>query len=194
MTEPANSLKKKETEIPQSILKAALDIWEDSGQQRCLPIIGRSMLPLLRHGDQAWIEHGCANPHRGEIIVFRDENKLTIHRIIRLSHDSGKLLFITKGDNFFKFDAPVTPEQILGRVVAVQRGKQRIMIDTPAWRMVGWSIAVVTLLWTKIYNVCRTGKQAVFGTQPNRVTAFLRESALSFFSLMRRMVEMILRN
>ncbi len=193
MTEQTKTVSEtKENEIPRTILKVALDIWDETGKQSLIPITGRSMLPLLRPGDHVTVEHGCLKIKRGEIIVFRQENKLVVHRVIRFDDTPNERVFVTKGDNVFYFDSPVAESQLVGRVSIVQRGEQRLFIDTTPWQIVGGLIAISTLAWTKLYRASRTLKQAVLGTQPNRLTAFLRQSALDSFSFMRRIIQIVL--
>jgi hypothetical protein len=87
--------------------------------------LGNSMRGVFMPGDNMLL---MVVPHAeillGDVIVFhnvsqRDRRELVVHRVIAIS-DSG---LITRGDNNLHSDGlPVLPEQIVGKVIAVQNG------------------------------------------------------------------------
>ena len=95
--------------------------------------IGSSMNPTLKPGDRLdtvpcyWQEI-----RRGDVIVFispADESK-TVHRVIFV--DSNGLR--TQGDNCNRIDPwVISPDQIVGRVISVQRGNRRRRIFGGYW-------------------------------------------------------------
>ncbi len=82
------------------------------------------MFPLLREGDRVLVAHGWAGIRRGDVLVFRQQDRsLVAHRVLRIHH-SGQAgpIFFTKGDNTPNFDPPLNASQIVGRVLSVKRG------------------------------------------------------------------------
>ena len=166
-----------------------LEVWDETQQQNQFPISGESMRPWFRPGDQALIQHGITDLRRGEVVVFHRQNHLTIHRIIYITHQAGGTVLVTKGDNLTYFDAPIQSDQLLGRVIAIQRDGREINIDTVKWRLVGRVTVVLTLGWRKIYGFSQAMKVRLFGVKPNRVTGFLRETAFKIFTRIRRLMQ-----
>lgn len=58
----------------------------------------------------------------GEIIIFKNDKGFTIHRLIKKQGD----MFITKGDANNIEDAPITKDQIIGRIVYFRNKPFRI--------------------------------------------------------------------
>ena len=100
------------------------------------PVRGWSMTPFIRDGDVVTIAPiGAVGPRLGEVLAVEltQGSLLVIHRIVRRA-GRGWLL---RGDNATAPDGVVPPEQVLGRVVRVQRrgrevrlglGRERVMI------------------------------------------------------------------
>jgi hypothetical protein len=82
---------------------------------------GASMLPALWPGDLMTVQSaGIADIGLGEIVLFRLNRSLCLHRVVQ--NTGGSL--ITRGDSVPDPDPPVQPSAILGRLVAVQRGRR----------------------------------------------------------------------
>jgi signal peptidase I len=191
LAEAMDTSNTKRAPLPGHVLEAALDVWSQAGERHFVPITGGSMLPLIRDGDRALVAHGCTGVRQGDVIVFRHEGRLIAHRVLRIRRSEAGLTFVTKGDNASQFDPPLSADEIVGRVLAVERGGQYMSLDTAVWRMLGWLIAVGTLAWTKLYGWSQALKQRLLGPQPNRLTALLRRSALAFFSLALKFVRAV---
>ena len=101
---------------------------------------GTSMHPTIRHGDVITVEPVApANLKRGDIILYRLQGNFIAHRILKIEERKGcSLNFILKGDASTGCDAPVKPEQVLGKVVCLERD-QRI-IDPYSLRVRIWSM------------------------------------------------------
>jgi len=90
------------------------------------------MMPFLRQGDTVSISpgQGC---QIGDTVLYRAGEALVLHRVV-IKKD-GRI--ISKGDALGRLDAPVTPEQILGRAVARERGGWVRPLDTFGQRWIG---------------------------------------------------------
>jgi signal peptidase I len=186
-----NRLNTQRVRLPRSILEAALGVWGQAGGQHLIPISGRSMLPAIHDGDHALVSHGCAGVRPGDVIVFRHKGTLIAHRVLRIEGGDDGPTFVTKGDNAPQLDPPLRADEIVGRVLAIERGGRHTSLDTTTWRILGRLIAAGTLAWTRLYGWSRGLKQGLLGPQPNRVTATLRQSALAFFSLVLTLAQAI---
>lgn len=149
--------------LPADVLAAVLDRWNQAGEQHLIPIVGRSMWPLIQPGDQVLVKHGYANVRRGDVIVFLQQEKLVAHRLLCIHKDCPTTTFVTKGDNTSYLDSPVRADQIVGRVLKIKRGSRWTSINTSTWRIGGWLIAVGMLGWTTFYGWGRRIKHKLWG-------------------------------
>jgi hypothetical protein len=113
------------------------DVARSFGQVR-LKVTGTSMLPSVYPGDILTVQRcHAADLNPGQIILgFRNE-ALVAHRLVRKEKNQ----FLTRGDSLYNYDHPFQVEEILGRVVSIDRDGREISI-VPAW----WHSAVRFLL------------------------------------------------
>ena len=88
----------------------------------------------------------------GDIVAYRrDESHsvLTNHRVIRIGKDRGQRYLITKGDRNIYRDFPlISPEDVLGKVVSIERNGRVTSLETPFYRLLGYLKARLSLgLW-----------------------------------------------
>lgn len=98
-----------------------------SGHYVELPASGYSMFPALRPGDLVTVspisEEGLFEP--GIVVVYRKDNSFIMHRIIKITENSGGEITIeTKGDSLLKKDQPVSIENYLGIAVSFKRNQK----------------------------------------------------------------------
>jgi signal peptidase I len=99
---------------------------------------GNSMQPWIRNGDM--ITLGPADParlKRGDVIAFETAaGRLTIHRLVDVRAGEAGLTLVTRGDARAANDPPFGVGGIVGRVIEVWRGGQRVRVNGPAylWR------------------------------------------------------------
>lgn len=91
---------------------------------RPLAIMSNSMFPIFSRGDMIIVkninEENIQNLTIGDIIEYRLDDHIVVHRIIDIEESEGKLYFRTKGDNNNAPDTKyVTIEQITGIVKLV---------------------------------------------------------------------------
>ncbi|MFH1842279.1 MAG: hypothetical protein ABIF77_03660 [bacterium] len=90
------------------------------GQSIQLPMLSGSMLPLLVPGHDIVIEAvSWRECRRGDIIVFRQEEKLTAHRLLLPVPYVDSALFYQKGDAN-DFGGWIRSHQVVGVVAAVK--------------------------------------------------------------------------
>ncbi|MCF6155444.1 MAG: signal peptidase I [Candidatus Brocadia sp.] len=172
-----------EKTMQDAVLGAMLNVWCQTKEQHSISITGRSMFPLIREGDQVLVAHGCTGMRRGDVIVFRRRGTLIAHRVLSILRNDAGPIFVTKGDNVPQFDPPLSNNEIVGRVLAVKRGNRCMPLDTSAWRILGWFIAVSTLSLAQIHGCGRNLKQKLFGTYFSCLTPVFHkcEQVFSFF-------------
>lgn len=115
--------------------------------------LGESMSPCIKKGDSLMVKPISLEEARiGDIVAYRrDESHsvLTNHRVIRIGKDRGQRYLITKGDPNVYCDFPlVSPEDVLGKVVSIERNGRVTSLETPFYRLLGYLKARRSLgLW-----------------------------------------------
>jgi signal peptidase len=105
---------------------------------------GRSMHPTIRDGETIIVEPVTPSSVKvGDIILYRSKTGVIAHRVIQIKRDkigalpsssslSPNCFFILRGDASANRDFPVEREQILGKVVSVERAGRSV--DLYTWR------------------------------------------------------------
>ena len=83
---------------------------------------GYSMYPSIRPGSVILIEplENDEIPLKGEIIAWKRDSGLVVHRITGIIENDGKHFFITRGDSSLTYDETVPNESVAGRVVGIE--------------------------------------------------------------------------
>jgi len=102
----------------------AAEVLRKSGHLR-LAAMGQSMLPTLWPGDRLTVRAiQFDDVAAGDVVLFTREDRFFIHRVLRKCDSAGgsrRPSLVTRGDSMRAADAPVSPEELLGRVVSVSR-------------------------------------------------------------------------
>ena len=104
-----------------------------------LRVKGTSMAPMLQNGDGLIVHPVPIEMVKpGDLLTFRRNDEIVTHRLVAI-HPTELILM---GDNLYALDAPVLPEQILGRVTALQKDEKQKSIQGA-----GWPVIHRTLAW-----------------------------------------------
>ena len=96
---------------------------------------GRSMQPTIKEGETITVDPIAPEEvKRGDIILYRTPGGVVAHRVVgierKMSTQSSSLiphhLFLLRGDAATTCDAPVAPDQVLGKVICVERDGRSI--------------------------------------------------------------------
>ncbi len=95
---------------------------------------GTSMGPTIRDGETITVAPTVPSEiRRGDIVAYRRGYHVVAHRVVRVERHNESPMFLMRGDAATSSDPPVTREQILGKVVSVERrGRQRKVSSYPA--------------------------------------------------------------
>ncbi len=95
---------------------------------------GTSMGSTIRDGETITVAPAVPSQiRRGDIVAYRRGYHIVAHRVVRVERHNESPAFLMRGDAAMSCDPPVTREQILGKVVSVERrGRQRKVSSRPA--------------------------------------------------------------
>jgi signal peptidase I len=140
-----------------------------------LRVHGTSMLPWVRQGDIALIRQtSIENVRCGDLVLFRRENHLFVHRIVEKRGELDAEQFFSKGDAHPTSDGVVEKQDLLGRVVRIYRNGQRIDLDAPGQLALGLFISQLSLYSRFWYPLARF---AAMVTRPARRLLHSRRAA-----------------
>ncbi|HCV42804.1 MAG TPA: signal peptidase I [Bacteroidetes bacterium] len=134
--------------MPSSLIcEAVFDIKKTIGDQTQLTVRGWSMRPLIEFGDVVVVDHGSLVLKAGDIIAYKHEARIIVHRIIRRFEVNGRIVYIGKGDANSKIDPRISHDCVLGRVHTVIKPNNRTLhLTKPSWRFVGKAF----ILWVTV--------------------------------------------
>ncbi len=139
------------TIAPEAIRQLFIDLLREGYIIRSWAV-GESMAPCIKKGDLLVVKPiAPGEAEIGEIVAFRKEEShsvLTTHRVVAQGKDQGQCYLITKGDRNLYRDFPLSPQDVLGKVVGIERRGQLISLESPSHRLHGYLRARLSLgLW-----------------------------------------------
>lgn len=103
---------------------------------------GSSMHPLIRDGDVLTIQPAEAPTLKvGDVALYRVAGeRMVAHRIVGRPMRDGGAMLAARGDSSNGTDEEIHAEQVMGRVVLIQRGETTISLDRgfPWWAVLLW--------------------------------------------------------
>ena len=114
-------------------------LWLNTGSLgiRTFLVSGVSMEPYLQAGDVVIV--GRSSPediHVGDVILFQNQSRQVVHRVIEVQETRGGLEFVTQGDANNRPDDPVAVEDVAGK--AIVRIPKIGWLSLQLKRIVGW--------------------------------------------------------
>jgi signal peptidase I len=93
--------------------------------------VGGSMRPAICDGDVITVEPAAPTSLTpGNVIVYRQLDRVFAHRLVSVGADDvGEARLVLRGDATRVCDAPISPAQVLGEVVAVRRSRRPALRD-----------------------------------------------------------------
>lgn len=107
---------------------------------------GWSMRPFIRDGDFIVVSPIENSSIKAGNIVFHltTENKVMVHRVIRKHKKGNRMIMFIKGDATFSSPEKVEMQNVLGKVVAVEKNGQKKRLDTKFYQIKGLLFAGIS--------------------------------------------------
>jgi signal peptidase I len=116
------------------------------GGRISLRVHGTSMQPWVRPKDIALIRQiSIENVRCGDVVLFRREHQLFVHRIVEKRGSLNAAQLLSKGDTHPTSDGIVQEQELLGRVMRIYRNGRRIDLDAPRQLALGLFISQLSL-------------------------------------------------
>ncbi|MFJ7747146.1 signal peptidase I [Peribacillus sp. NPDC097295] len=119
-----------------------------------LPAQGSSMYPFIKSGDICHFnECKLSQLKKGDIVLFYSATKrLIAHRYYKEIQSNQQRQFLFKGDTNLGFDQPVLGDQIVGKLLYVQKRNTKIYVSSflaKAWGELIMSFPMLSIVLRK---------------------------------------------
>jgi hypothetical protein len=128
----------------------AVEVLRTAGRVR-LAARGYSMLPSLWPGDVLTIEASTvAQLLPADLVLYWRGESFFIHRVLRWEVAGADRRLVTRGDSMPGEDLPVSADEVLGKIVSVERDGRIVQVPrcTPLTRVVG-----LALTWGRLRSI-----------------------------------------
>ena len=116
------SLKMSKNHLTHTVLKEIGFTLLAEGKTIKVKADGFSMYPAIKPGSIIYIQPAGMGiePVPGDIIAWKRDSGLVVHRLVRILEKENKTFFITRGDSSASEDQPVIKDQIAGKVIHIE--------------------------------------------------------------------------
>jgi len=123
--------------MPSTYQRLAIEMAAHASAIR-VRVRGASMFPLLQGGEFVLVKSVPPEYLRpGDLIVFRRQIEVIIHRLVAIQSEG----YVTLSDHSLTLDPPILPENILGRVAAIEKDGQQKPLQGGRWTIIHRSLA-----------------------------------------------------
>lgn len=108
---------------------------------------GFSMWPFLRPGEKFLIKKTpTENLKVGDIIIYRADNQLVCHRLIKKIKQRERYLLYVRGDSSVSWPEPITEEMFLGKAISIIKNGKIITLNQMKRQLINRLIVLVAPL------------------------------------------------
>ncbi len=134
----------------------------NSGKVFCFVVSTVSMLPLIKPEDEIVVRKGSKETLKcGDIVVFERFRELYTHRLLCKRMSGSKMTLVTKGDNSFIADDPISEKDLLGKVTKIRKGNRSINLEGKFWKIVNSLAGTLFYLEWTVYSLLRGFKRLI---------------------------------
>ncbi len=111
----------------------AVEMLRSSGKVR-LRVTGASMLPAIWPGDVLSVRRLDSEPAMpGDVVLCQREGRLVAHRVVQRTFRPDGIQWVLRGDSVAGNDPAFSGDELLGQVVAVERGSRQLSPRRPVY-------------------------------------------------------------
>lgn len=102
---------------------------------------GFSMWPFLQAGEKlVFKKDSVKNLRIGDILLYRQKDKLVAHRLIRKSRDNQKNLIFVRADSSISTPELLTEQMLLGKAIGILKNGKITSLLRRRYRLINWLI------------------------------------------------------
>lgn len=148
----------KEKKVAEAIREIIL-----KGKELKMTVKTDSMLPLLNPGDKILLRK-CRDDNLlcGDVIVYMIDYVSYVHRFIFKKKRDDRFFLITKPDKAFFFNTPIPLNQLIGRIIAVEKKRFNINLESAFWKAINRFLGLFSFLEGIVFNLLRLVKRKLF--------------------------------
>ena len=123
---------------------------------------GWSMRPFIRDGDFIVVNPvKSSSIRKGDIVFYSNaENKIIVHRIIRKYKKNDRIIVLIKADATLSPPEKMDIQNVLGKVVAIERNGRKKRLDTKLHQIIGLFLSGISPFSRWIYPFGSLMKQS----------------------------------
>jgi len=107
------------------------DIVRTFGEVR-LRVFGTSMAPAILPGDLIYVRRVILSEMSvGSIVLYARDERIFAHRVVGFSSSPAQTVLVTRGDRLCYNDPMVSPDELLGKVISVERRGRQVRVNSP---------------------------------------------------------------
>lgn len=145
------------------------------------------MAPMIEQGDTVLIRSVHSQQlRRGDLLLVERDGYFLVHRLVA----AGAHYIRIKGDNVSHADPVMELQEVLGRVVAVEKGGRRIELEEGRWPLVNRSLGLLGWYEMRLFAAGRKVKRRLVGARSGRLTRGLASLAAVPFRWLTRLLLM----
>lgn len=152
----------KEKKVAEAIREVIL-----KGKELKMTVKTDSMFPLLNPGDKIVVRK-CIDDNLlcGDVIVYMIDYVSYVHRFIFKQKKDDQFFLITKPDKAFFFNTPIPLNQLIGRIIAVEKKRLNINLESIFWKAINRFLGLFSFLEGIVFNLLRLAKRKLFKDTP----------------------------
>lgn len=121
-----------------------------------LETTGFSMWPFLKAGEKLLIKKTPTEKLKvGDIIIYRANNHLVCHRLIRKIKERERYLLHVRGDSSVSSPEPITEEMFLGKAMGIIKNGKIITLNQMKGQVINRLIVLVAPLASRGIKIAR---------------------------------------
>ena len=122
---------------------------------------GNSMFPFIKNGETCIIQPIITNEtiiRNGDVLLFRKNDRLIAHRLLKIKINNGKYHYLCKGDSCIRTDGLIDSENIIGKVIAIVKANKIKQINNLKRNLI---IAKISIFLIPFYYLFWTLKKLI---------------------------------
>ncbi|MHC4627083.1 MAG: S26 family signal peptidase [Planctomycetota bacterium] len=146
----------------RSTMTALISEELSSGKVFCFAVSTLSMLPLIGPEDEIMVRKSPGETLKcGDIVVFQRFRELYTHRLLCKRISDSRMTLITKGDNSFTADDPISEKDLLGKVTRIRKANRSINLEGRFWKITNNLAGTLSYLEWTLFALLRGLKRSI---------------------------------